>query len=122
MAVRFRLVLILAVLVPVRFATKLYEGAGAAWMHAHAGGFFYVIFWCLLALVIWPRLSPSVVGVTVFLITSILEFLQLWHPPPLQIIRSTFLGQALREATSHGPTFRTMRLGPLSPWALFNSW
>ncbi len=34
MAVRFRLVLILAVLVPVGFATKLYDGAGAAWMHA----------------------------------------------------------------------------------------
>ncbi len=95
MAVRFRLVLILAVLVPSGFATKFYEGWGSAWVQAHAGGFLYVVFWCLLALVIWPRLSPVVVGVTVFLTTSILEFLQLWHPPALQTIRSTFLGQAL---------------------------
>ena len=95
MAVRFRLILILAILVPLGFATKFYGGSGPAWVQAHAGGFLYVVFWCLLALVIWPLLSPAVVGVTVFLITSILEFLQLWHPPPLQMIRSTFLGQAL---------------------------
>jgi hypothetical protein len=31
----------------------------------------------------------------VFLVTSALEFLQLWHPPFLQLIRSTFLGQTL---------------------------
>ncbi len=95
MAVRLRLAVIVAVLVPLGFATKFYEGSGSAWVIAHAGGFLYVIFLCLLALVIWPVLSPVVVGVTVFLITSILEFLQLWHPPPLQMIRSNFLGQAL---------------------------
>ena len=95
LAVRFRLILILAVVVPLGFATKFYEGSGSAWVQAHAGGFLYIVFWCLLALVTWPRLSPVVVGVTVFLTTSILEFLQLWHPPPLQMIRSTFLGQVL---------------------------
>ena len=95
MTVRFRLSLILAVLVPLGLVTKLYGGPGAAWVHAHAGGFFYVIFWCLLVLLIWPLLSPARVGITVFLVTSSIEFLQLWHPPPLQMIRSTFLGQAL---------------------------
>ena len=95
LAVRFRLILLLAVLVPLGLATKFYEGSGSAWVQAHAGGFLYVLFWCFLALVIRPLLSPAVVGVTVFLITSILEFLQLWHPPALQMMRSTFLGQAL---------------------------
>jgi hypothetical protein len=93
--VRFRLLLVLAFVVPVGLATKFYAGPAETWVHAHAGGFLYVIFWCLLALSIWPQLSPWIVGCAVFVITSILEFLQLWHPPVLQAVRSTFLGHAL---------------------------
>ena len=94
-AVRFRLLLVLAVVVPAGFATKFYAGPAQAWVHGHAGGFLYVVFWCLLALALRPQLSPWLVGCAVLVITSILEFLQLWHPPLLQAVRSTFLGHAL---------------------------
>ena len=92
---RLRLLLVLAIVVPLGFATKFYAGPAQGWVHGHAGGFLYVIFWCLLALAIRPQLSPWRVASIVLVITSILEFLQLWHPPLLQAIRSTFLGHAL---------------------------
>jgi len=54
-----------------------------------------VVFWCLLALALRPELSPWLVGGAVFLLTSLLEVLQLWHPPLLEAVRATFLGRAL---------------------------
>jgi hypothetical protein len=93
--VRPRLLLVLAVVFPLGFATKFYSGPAEGWVHGHAGGLLYVVFWCLLALVLWPKLSPWVVAGVVLVVTSFLEFLQLWHPPLLQSIRSTFLGHAL---------------------------
>ena len=35
------------------------------------------------------------IAVGVLLATCVLEFLQLWHPPWLQVMRSTFLGESL---------------------------
>jgi hypothetical protein len=93
--VRLRLLLVLAVVVPLGLATKFYAGPAETWVNSHAGGFLYVVFWCLFALAIWPRLSPWTVAGVVLLFTSMLEFLQLWHPPLLQAIRSTFPGHAL---------------------------
>ena len=92
---RKRLALIATFLVPLGLATKYYSGPASAWVLSHVGGFLYVVFWCLLALVIWPRLSVGLVAWSVLLITSALEVLQLWHPPFLEAIRSNFLGQAL---------------------------
>lgn len=93
--VRLRLLLILAVLIPLGIATKFYTGPAEEWVRNHSGGLLYVVFWCLLVLVLRPNLSPWIVSAAVLVITSILEFLQLWHPGPLQAIRSTWLGHAL---------------------------
>jgi hypothetical protein len=59
------------------------------------GGFLYVVFWCLLVAALRPNLSPWIVSAAGLAIASILEFLQLWPPGPLQTIRSTWLGHAL---------------------------
>ena len=92
---RRRLLLLLTVVVPLGIATKFYSGPAEYWVHAHAGGILYVVFWILLGLSVWPRLSPWLVVSTVFAITCALELLQLWHPPVLTQVRSTFLGHAL---------------------------
>ena len=93
--VRRRLLLILAVLVPLGFATKFYRGPAEAWVQNNVGGVFYVLFWCLVVLALRPQFSPWAVGAAVLSITSALEFLQLWQSPLLQGVRSTFLGHAL---------------------------
>ena len=84
---------------PLGFATKFYAGPGAYWVGAYAGGFLYVLFWAFVFLSLSPKSSPAVVAAWVFTLTSLLELLQLWHPPFLEAIRSTFLGHALIGST-----------------------
>jgi hypothetical protein len=90
---------ILLALVPLGFGSKFYAGPGAPWVHAHAGGIVYEFFWVLLLLALFPRLSEWRAAAGVFAATSLLETLQLWHPPALEAIRATFLGHALIGST-----------------------
>ena len=90
---------LLSVLLPLGIFTKFYTGPGSAWVSSHAGGTLYVSFWAFLALAAAPRLSPLKVCSTVLLATCALEFLQLWNPPALAQIRSSFLGHALLGST-----------------------
>lgn len=88
-----------ALAVPLGLATKFYSGPGAVWARAHGGGIFYEFFWVFLALAVWPRLRPLRAALAVLVVTSALEFLQLWHPPFLEAVRGTFLGHALIGST-----------------------
>jgi hypothetical protein len=90
---------ILALVVPLGFATKFYAGPGSGWVGAHGGGILYEVFWIFVVLLLWPRLAPLRVAGGVFAATSALEFLQLFHPPFLKTIRATFLGHALIGST-----------------------
>jgi hypothetical protein len=89
----------LAVVTPLGFATRVASGT-PQWVAANAGGFFYVIFWILVVLLVRPASTPLRVGLGVLAATCALEFLQLWHPAFLEPIRASFLGGA-----SIGSTF-----------------
>ncbi|HJX70890.1 MAG TPA: DUF2809 domain-containing protein [Bacteroidales bacterium] len=77
------------------FGSKLYTGICSNWFNNSLAGLFYETFWCLMVFMINPRLKALKIAVWVFIITSVLELMQLWHPAFLQIIRSTFIGSAL---------------------------
>jgi hypothetical protein len=95
-AIRRRVLLSLLVVTPTGFALKLYAGPGRAWVNNYAAGVAYEIFWCLALFFIWPRRSSTTrIALGVFLATSLLEVLQLWHPWVLEQVRATFLGRAL---------------------------
>lgn len=86
----------LLIITPLGFWLKLYAGPGRRWVNDYAAGVLYEIFWCLVAFFIWPRRELVVrIAVGVFVVTSLLEVLQLWHPWVLEQIRATFLGRAL---------------------------
>lgn len=85
----------LLVITPVGFASKFYSGPGAWWFNNYAGGVIYEIFWCLVVLLLRPRASIALIAIWVFAITCSLEFLQLWHPHFLTIVRATFIGRTL---------------------------
>jgi hypothetical protein len=89
------LIVCLALVALLGFVSKRYGGPGGEWVRDHGAGILYEVFWILLVLAIRPRLSTAHVAGAVLLMTSTLEFLQLWHPPFLERIRATFLGQAL---------------------------
>ena len=92
---RIRVVLSLLFIVPLGFASKFYHGPDAWWFNDYAGGMLYEIFWCLIIVLIWPKTSEWKTALLVLGITSFLEFLQLWHPYFLEVIRSTFIGRTL---------------------------
>jgi hypothetical protein len=96
---RLAYISVLAVVTPLGFATKFYAGPGATWVATYAGGFLYVLFWVFVVLGFAPRARPGTVAICVLGMTSLLEVLQLWHPPFLENIRSTFLGHALLGST-----------------------
>jgi hypothetical protein len=92
---RLLVLISLLIVIPIGFASKFYRGPFDWWVNDYTGGIWYEIFWMLVAVVIQPRFDAKWVGLIVFSVTSFLEFLQLWHGPFLELIRSTFLGRTL---------------------------
>lgn len=106
----------LAVVVPVGFYSKFYRGPAADWVNGELGGFFYELFWCLLAALLWPRSKPARIAGIVLAVTCLLEFLQLWHPPVLEWVRSFFLGRAIIGNTFDWADFPWYFLGSSAGW------
>jgi hypothetical protein len=90
----------LLVVTPLGFLFKFYSGPGSWWFNDYGAGVLYEIFWILAAFLFFPsKHSVNVIPICVFIITCILELLQLWHPPFLEVIRSSFVGGALMGTT-----------------------
>lgn len=115
-AFRSHILLSLLVVTPIGFASKFYHGPLAWWLNDHFGGFLYEIFWVLLVALLWPKFAALKTAFGVFLATVILEFLQLWQPPLLQKIRSTFLGRTLMGTTFTWFDFPYYLLGCALGW------
>lgn len=90
-----RLLAGVAVLIPLGFGTKLYQGPGAEWVHAYAGALCYEIFWVFVLRLLLSRAPILPLAAAVFLVTSTLEFTQLSRDPRLESVRSFYLGRAL---------------------------
>lgn len=88
-------VILLLIITPLGFYTKFYTGPAAQWVSDSSGGLLYEIFWCLLFFIIFSNAKPFFIAVLVFIGTCFLEFLQLWHPPFLELIRSSFIGRTI---------------------------
>jgi hypothetical protein len=95
LTIRIRILIIILLITIMGFGSKLYSGVCSDWFNNSLAGLFYETFWCLVVFFINPRHKAIKIALWVLVFTSALEFLQLWHPPFLQIIRSTFIGAAL---------------------------
>ena len=115
---RGRCVAVLAVVTPLGLLTKFYSGPGSSWVSSQAGGFLYVVFWVFVALALFPRMSQWSVSLAVAIATSVLEFVQLWHPPFLERIRSSFLGHAVLGSTFAWSDFPYYAAGALTAYAV----
>jgi hypothetical protein len=84
---RMRAAIALLIIVPIGFASRrINNSLGGAW---------YEIFWCLTAAVAVPRWPAAGIAMVVLAATCGLEFLQLWHPPPLEWARASFVGRTI---------------------------
>jgi len=117
LVVRKWIILSLCLVTPLGFLFKFYAGPGHKWFNDYGAGLLYEVFWCLVVFFFIPhRKYITRIALWVFVITCILETLQLWHPPFLQMIRSTFLGAALIGTTFIWLDFPHYILGCLLAW------
>jgi len=86
---------LLLIIIPIGFATKLYSGPGKDWVNNSLGGVFYEMFWCLFIYFVFIKLKNWKIAISVFIATGIIEIIQLWHPPFLEFIRSYFIGRTI---------------------------
>ena len=78
---------------------------------------FYEIFWILLVFFFFPdKKSVKRIPVGVFIITGVLEFLQLSHPWLFEKIRSYFLGRVLIGTTFTWWDFPHYAIGCVIGW------
>ena len=89
----------LALLVPIGFYSKFYGGPAASWVNNSLGGLFYVVFWCLVASLFTRRARPWAIALAVTFVTCLLEGVQLWRNPLLDLLRAGFLGRTLLGTT-----------------------
>ena len=85
----------LAIITPLGFYSKFYNGPAQHWVNNSLSGVFYVIFWCLVGFLFFQKTSPWKIAAIVLLITCLLEFVQLLDHPLLQAARSCSFGRAL---------------------------
>ena len=86
---------LLLIIIPIGFFTKLYSGPAKDWVNNSLGGVLYEIFWCLFIFLLFTKIRIWVITILIFIATCVLEIMQLWHPPFLEFIRNFFLGRTL---------------------------
>jgi hypothetical protein len=94
--IRARTLIALAVVVPLGFVLKSYSGPTDWLIRNWGASICYEVLWMLAAFLLVPRRSAALpIALWVCAITIALEFLQLWHPPFLEAVRSNYIGQGL---------------------------
>jgi hypothetical protein len=116
---RIATLLSLLVIIPTGFAAKLARpwSPPDSWMRDHGAGALYEVFWVLAAFLVWPTERASRrIPWFIFIVTCVLEFLQLWHPPLLEAIRATFIGRTLIGTTFDWWDFPPYAIGSFLGW------
>ncbi|MBX9256620.1 DUF2809 domain-containing protein [Desmonostoc muscorum CCALA 125] len=111
------IILSMLIVVPMGFFFKYYAVPGYKWFNDYGGDILYEIFWCLFGFWFFrSRAAVIQIPIWVFVITCIIEFLQLWHPPLLDEIRATFIGKLLLGTTFVWWDFPHYLLGCILGW------
>ncbi len=92
----FYIAVSLLIVTVMGFLFKYYTGFAHKWFNDYGAAVFYEIFWCLFAFLFFRSPKAMIqIPLWVFIITCILEFLQLWHPPLLEQLRCYFNRQII---------------------------
>jgi hypothetical protein len=111
-------IFLLIVIAGLGFASKFLPFFEGTWVSNQLSGLFYVTELCIIVYLVFPGNSSWIYGLTAFLLTSVLEILQLWDACFLESIRSTFLGQTIIGSSFNWLDFPMYLLGALLGWAL----
>ncbi|MCU0532875.1 MAG: DUF2809 domain-containing protein [Hydrococcus sp. Prado102] len=98
-------------------AFKFYRGFGQEWLNNNGAAIWYEVFWCLFFFWFFPTKKAMIlIPIWVFVVTCILEILQLWRSPILQMIRTTLIGRLLLGTTFSWLDFPHYAVGSLIGW------
>jgi glycopeptide antibiotics resistance protein len=119
---RYRLCLWLSLIliIPIGYLGRFYLPAELEWLRNLVGNIAYEMFWILLVLILFPRLSPTKAAIGVCLASFGIEFLQLWQPARLQAIRATLLGRLVLGNSFFWGDFPQYGLGSAVGWLWAN--
>ena len=121
MIARLRLLTVIALLAVtiIGLGLKSYTGSGRWWFNNWGASVMYELFFMLVAFFWLPRRRFVIpIALTVCCITCLLECLQLWHPPPLEVVRSTFVGRMVLGHAFSWWDFPAYPMGCLMGWWL----
>lgn len=119
---RLKLILTLAVLIPLGLFCKWYKGPFADWINNDLVGIWYVMAWCLGLAFVAPAFPAWKNALTVFVVTSLLEVLQLSSWYPLEWARGFVIGRILLGTTFVWSDFIYYILGALLAGFLLQYW
>jgi len=83
--------LLLISLIPLGLLTKVYSGFGSQIVINYLGGVIYVIFFIVLASLVFPQITPFKISSIVLCIVCLLEFSQLFETSFLTYLRKHFI-------------------------------
>jgi len=96
---------------------KFYKGPGHEWLNDGGATLFYEILWCVCAFLFFrSRKAVMLIPIWVFIITCILEVLQLWHPPFLEAMRANLIGRLILGTSFVWSDFPHYALGSFLGW------
>jgi hypothetical protein len=99
------------------FFFKFYRGFAQGWLNNSGAAIWYEVFWCLFFYGFIPTKKAVItIPIWVFGVTCFLEVLQLWHPPLLELARSTLVGRLLLGTTFAWWDFLYYAIGCLIGW------
>jgi hypothetical protein len=87
--------LLVIILIPIGLLTKVYSGIGSEFVANYLGGIIYVIFFILLASLVFPKVTSLKISFYILCITCLLEFSQLIQVSFLNNLRKYFIIRAL---------------------------
>lgn len=99
------------------FLFKFYRGFAQEWLNNFGAAIWYEVFWCLFFYWFIPiQKAVFTIPIWVFGVTCLLEVLQLWHTPILEIARSTSVGRLLLGTTFSWWDFPHYAIGSIIGW------
>lgn len=91
---------------------------GETWISNQLAGLFYVTELSLVLYLFFPEHFIVLLALAAFLLTSLVEFMQLWHPTFLEPVRSSFLGHTIIGSTFSWLDFPWYIGGAVLGWLL----
>jgi hypothetical protein len=101
------------ILIPIRLLTKVYSGIGNEFVSNYLGGVIYILFFIVLASLVFPKANPLLISLFVLSLTCLIEFSQLIQNDILKNLRTHFLIRSLNSSIFNLFNFIYYALGAL---------